>query len=612
MIGDFTDVQNALFERVVVTSPLTVSPTTSVSETIAKMHQSRSSYAVIVEQQPASQPPEQPPEQRLIGVFTERDLVRAVALEQSFAEQSFDELPITSVMARQMPTVLKRNVTSAINLFVQMRQQNLRYLPVVDDSGYIAGMITQDSIIQALDSENSQKVVALLQHEAMQLRAENRILLEARNPELEQAQLDLNSQLENRRREQQSTRKDLEAAYDALERSHNALSVTNQELQSTKRRLQQINAELEGQVERRTSDLRQAESRWRSFLEEVHLVVIGLDLDGKVNYANPFFLWLTGYSAEEVLEKYWFDDFIPEAEYEQTYEYFQTFVNNRELPLRYQNAILTRSGSERIIAWHNVAMRDRTNRIIGTMSIGEDITDRLVVDRMKGEFVSVVSHELRTPLTAIHGGLNLITSGLVASDSQTGKDLLQVAADSSERLVRLVNDILELERLESGKAQINQAEVNSQTLTVQAALAFQVVASSKEIAIETHDPGLMLMADCDHLMQVLANLLDNAIKFSPNNTTIELNVERHHLSRQKPEALFKVKDEGRGIPSEDLLEIFERFTQVNYADSREMGGTGLGLAICHNIIRQHGGEIWVESRLGTGSCFFFTVPLSTQ
>jgi PAS domain S-box-containing protein len=608
MIGDFTDAQSTLFERVVITSPLTVSPATAVSETIAKMHQARSSYAVIVEQPPASQPSKQ----RLVGLFTERELVRAVASEQSLAKHSFDESPITSVMARQMPTVLKRNVTSAINLFVQMRQQDLRYLPVVDDSGYIAGLITQDSIIQALDSENSQKVVALLQHEVMQLRAENRILLEARNPELEQAQLDLDGQLKNRRREQQSTKKDLEAAYDALERSHNALSVTNQELQSTKRRLQQINAELEGQVERRTSDLRQAESRWRSLLEEVHLVVIGLDLDGKVNYANPFFLWLTGYSAEEVIEKYWFDDFIPEAEYEQTYEYFQTFVNNRELPLRYQNAILTRSGSERIIAWNNVAMRDRTNRIIGTMSIGEDITDRLVVDRMKGEFVSVVSHELRTPLTAIHGGLNLITSGLVASDSQTGKDLLQVAADSSERLVRLVNDILELERLESGKAQINQAEVNSQTLTAQAVRTFQVVASSKEITIEIHDPGLILMVDCDRLMQVLTNLLDNAIKFSPNNTTIELSVERRHPSRQKPKALFKVKDEGRGIPSEDLLEIFERFTQINYADSREMGGTGLGLAICHNIIRQHGGEIWVESRLGTGSCFFFTVPLSTQ
>ena len=112
-------------------------------------------------------------------------------------------------------------------------------------------------------------------------------------------------------------------------------------------------------------------------------------------------------------------------------------------------------------------------------------------------------------------------------------------------------------------------------------------------------------------MQVLTNLLDNAIKFSPENATILISVEKTSLSPEKGEAaaLFKVKDQGRGIPSENLSEMFERFTQINYDDSREKGGTGLGLAICHNIVRQHGGRIWVKSKLGEGSCFFFTVPL---
>ena len=746
MLDDFTGTGLSLFDRVVITSPLTVSPATSVTDTVAKMHQSRASYAIVIDSQQTEQTANSSDKQHPMGLFTERDLVRAVALEQSL-----DELPIASVMSTQMPTVLTKNVTSATELFTYMRQQNVRYLPVVSSSGQpagmitkqslrqsltapsllkfrlvsdvmvtqvvclpqtepvirvaqlmasqniscvvaaaadnsptgiitvrdivqfkalgldlrstcveqvmstpllpvsaqdslwvahqkmnqhrvrrlvvfdsqrqLAGLITEDRILQAISPKDSQQMLALLQKEVMQLRSENQMLLEARNRELEKAQLDLSARLENKQVEQQKIQVQLEAAYAELEKSHNQLRETNKalsaalkELKSNKQKLQQTNTELESEVESRTSDLLRAEGRWHSLLEEVHLVVIGLDLDGRVNYANPFFLRLTGYSAEEVLENYWFKDFVPHNEFEHTYEYFQSFIDDAELPLRYQNAILTRSGSERMIAWHNVALRDRTNSIVGTMSIGEDVTDRLEVDRLKGEFVSVVSHELRTPLTAIHGSLNLITSGLVSSESPQGQELLQVASKSSQRLVRLVNDILELERLESGKAQIHTGKVASQELTSQVARTFKVTADSQNITIDISDPGLELMADSDRLIQVLTNLLDNAIKFSPKNTTIRLSIERQSVASTQGvrAALFMVKDEGRGIPSEDLSEIFERFTQVNYADSREKGGTGLGLAICHNIIRQHGGEIWVESTLGEGSCFFFTVPLFTQ
>ncbi|MEO0644930.1 MAG: ATP-binding protein [Cyanobacteria bacterium J06650_10] len=617
---DFTGAEDTLFEQVVITSPLTVSPTASVTETIAKMHQQRSSYAIIADRQPTPQREDQRLKQHLLGLFTERDLVRAVTSQQPFAE-----VEITAIMDAQAPTILKKDITSATAIFRLMRQQKVRHLPVIKANGLLAGLITQDSILQALNSENSQQMVALLQQEIMQLRTENQTLREARNRELEQwqslscgeSQLSLSSRLENKQLEQQQPQEQLEMTYHELEKSHDALSKTNtelnetlQELQSTKQTLQQTNIELEHRVDQRTSDLLRVEGRWRSLLEEVPLVVIGLDLEGKVNYANPFFLQITGYSAEEVLERSWFKNFVPHDEQDHTYQYFQTFINSREIPLHYQNEILTRSGSARMIAWHNVTLRDRINNIIGTMSIGEDITDRLAVDRMKGEFVSVVSHELRTPLTAIHGGLKLITSGLVASDSLQGKELLQVAAESSQRLVRLVNDILELERLESGKAQLSRKRILSQEITAQVARVFKVAASTKQIAIAISDPGLVLMADCDRLIQVLTNLLDNAIKFSPKSTTIKLSVEHRYASaKEEATALFKVKDEGKGIPSEDLLEIFKRFTQVNYDDSREKGGTGLGLAICHNIIRQHGGKIWVESTLGKGSCFYFTVPL---
>ena len=238
------------------------------------------------------------------------------------------------------------------------------------------------------------------------------------------------------------------------------------------------------------------------------------------------------------------------------------------------------------------------------------LAERLSIDRMKGEFVSVVSHELRTPLTAIHGGLQLITMGLVSADSQQGQELLQIAADSSQRLVRLVNDILDLERLESGRTVLEWAPVSSRQLTEQAVWMSQGVAEERQITIMLQDPDLMLMADGDHLIQVLTNLLDNAIKFSPEHATVWLSVEPDDPAGTM--ALFKVRDEGKGIPAANLADIFDRFTQVNYSDTRERGGTGLGLAICHNIIGQHGGKIWADSRLGQGSCFCFTVPLMPE
>ena len=178
--------------------------------------------------------------------------------------------------------------------------------------------------------------------------------------------------------------------------------------------------------------------------------------------------------------------------------------------------------------------------------------------------------------------------------------------------MRLVNDILELERLESGKVLLQKDRVNTRSLTQQAVETLQVAAREKGITLTVSDPGLSMVADGDRLVQVLTNLLDNAIKFSADNSTIWFSVElRAEETKNRPTmALFEVRDQGRGIPSENLSEIFGRFTQVNHSDSREKGGTGLGLAICKNIVEQHEGSIWVSSELGGGSCFQFTIPLN--
>lgn len=359
------------------------------------------------------------------------------------------------------------------------------------------------------------------------------------------------------------------------------------------------------------ADLYQAEHRWRTLLENVPLIVIGLDIDGRVIYANPFLLHLTGYTATDILGKDWFEQFIPSSERPQLTQYFQQLLTQSDAPARYQNTILMRSGEKRTIVWHNTVLRASNGTIAGSMSIGEDITERLVIDRMKSEFITLVGHELRTPLTSIYGGLQLLTKGLVVSESEQGQQLLQTAVKSSQRLIKLVEDILDFEYLESGKSPLQKQPIQTKDLTLRAIQALQSMADRAGIRIEANDPGFEFIADDQRIHQVLTHLLNNAIKFSPTGTTIWLTVSKYSSSatdQTEPAVLFSIRDQGPGILSEKLDAIFDRFLQGDSSDTRSQGGAGLGLAICRKIIEQHGGKIWAESIPGEGSCFYFTLP----
>ena len=233
------------------------------------------------------------------------------------------------------------------------------------------------------------------------------------------------------------------------------------------------------------------------------------------------------------------------------------------------------------------------------------MTERYAISRMKEEFIAVVSHELRTPLTAIHGGLNLLSTGLVDASCDRGKHIIQIAAQSAERLVRLVNDILELERLESGKIQLVKESIAVRDVLRQATEQMQVIANRAGVRLEVSDLDGTCWIDRDRMIQVLINLLGNAIAFSEGGSTVWL--EASWLDAAGT-ILFEVRDRGRGIPADKLETIFERFHQVDASNSRKKGGTGLGLAICRSIIEQHGGQIWAQSTLGEGSRFYFTLP----
>ncbi len=347
--------------------------------------------------------------------------------------------------------------------------------------------------------------------------------------------------------------------------------------------------------------------RWQSLLDNVRLVVVGLTAKGIVEYVNPFFLEITSYEITEVIGKDWFNNFLPQSDQDKLK---QTFINAlidnetfHDFLNYYQNPIITKSGEERMIAWNNTTLHNSENEIIGTLSIGEDITDKLKVDKIKSEFISIVSHELRTPLSSIRGALGLLASGVLESKPDTAKHMLHIAVSDTERLVRLVNDILDLERLESSRITLNCLWYDVPELCRQALETMQPLANDHHIQIVSNVPSLQIWCDRDRLVQTIVNLLSNAIKFSPPDSEIRVDV---HSTTQ--DILFQISDQGRGIPESSLERIFERFHQVDASDSRQKGGTGLGLAICRSIIQQHGGKIWAESVLSQGSTFSFTIP----
>ncbi|MEL7330110.1 MAG: HAMP domain-containing sensor histidine kinase, partial [Cyanobacteria bacterium J06559_1] len=277
------------------------------------------------------------------------------------------------------------------------------------------------------------------------------------------------------------------------------------------------------------------------------------------------------------------------------------------------------------------ANRNNKKQVKGFFALTTDISDRKAIERMKDEFIAVVSHELRTPLTSIHTSLKLLATGRLGELSDDGKQMLEVADENTDRLVRLVNNVLDLQRIESGEVTMDTYACDAAQLLEQAAEAMQTLAQQHDIKIQTQSVSLSLWVDPDYIIRTLTNLIGNAIKFSDPHTLIHLSVEPYietkqikkkqikkkqmktnHKTLTKPaykQALFCVQDHGQGIPANKLPVIFERFQQVDSSDSREKGGTGLGLTICRKIVEQHGGKIWAESQLGQGSRFYFTVPL---
>ena len=265
--------------------------------------------------------------------------------------------------------------------------------------------------------------------------------------------------------------------------------------------------------------------------------------------------------------------------------------------------------SERPYRWVSVSYQPdiHEGNVRGCFALTQDISDHKAADQLKDEFVSVVSHELRTPLTSIHGSLKLLTTGQLGQLEPQGQELLEIALNNTERLTRLINDVLDLERIESGRIKMIKVRCQVSDVLHQAAQAMMPMARTHGVKLQVAPIETYIYADPDHIEQTLTNLLSNAIKFSPRGEIVLL-----RAMEQPRQVLFKVIDHGRGIPEDKLETIFERFQQVDASDTRKHGGTGLGLAICREIVQHHDGRIWVTSIHGQGSTFCFTLPKTSN
>lgn len=232
-----------------------------------------------------------------------------------------------------------------------------------------------------------------------------------------------------------------------------------------------------------------------------------------------------------------------------------------------------------------------------------DITARQELDRVKREFLSVVSHELRTPLASIRGALALLEGGVAGALAPDGARMVNIALLSSERLSRLLDDLLDLERLTTGRAQFNPAALRVRDLIEIASNEMSGLAVHQGVELVVGRAEGVVWADPDRMVQLLANLLHNAVKFSAPGRAVTVSAS---ISDDFVE--LSVADQGRGIPPDQLERIFDPFVQVDSSDSRQINGTGLGLAICRDLVQQHGGRIWVVSTPGEGSDFRFTLP----
>ena len=374
---------------------------------------------------------------------------------------------------------------------------------------------------------------------------------------------------------------------------------------SDSRELATVTAESRRRVEAAHADL-------LAMLETTPAALMIFDLDGSVRLRNRAATEVLGIEPQnpELRKNYWSrfkrvakdGSLIPPGQWVSARALRGETVSNHELEIHHPD------GRVYPIIASGAPLKNELGHVTGAVVAFQDISRLREVDRMKEEFVSIVSHELRTPLTSIRGSIQLVLGEQDAVPDAEYRNLLQIALNNCERLVRIINDILDVSKIESGNLPLHKKAVNIAELIRQAVDVVRGPADNAGVRIDVKLPGDLrpVMVDQDRIVQALVNLLSNAVKFAPGGSTV-----RVAALAGAQAVTVSVSDEGEGIAPENLSRLFRKFQQVDSSSSRRKGGTGLGLAITKAIVEQHGGRIFVDSELNKGTRFSIVLPVAT-
>ncbi|HEX8361729.1 MAG TPA: ATP-binding protein [Longimicrobium sp.] len=346
-----------------------------------------------------------------------------------------------------------------------------------------------------------------------------------------------------------------------------------------------------------TSSLADAEARYRNLVEGATDLICQTDLWGRVSYANPAATALLG--AELVGRE--FMELVRPDHRDEVRSFYCDQIRRRK-PATVREIPLVLNGVERWIE-QRAQLVVMLGKVQGLTGIARDVTERRAHEQLKDDLVSVVSHELRTPLTAIRGSLGLLCGGVLQAYPERAARMAQLALSNAERLGRLIDDMLDLEKLSSGKLEIDRRPFSLREIVKETVDTVRPLFEQGDLLLVVNVPDMIACVDPGRVGQVLTNLVSNAAKFSRRGGTVWIEADD-----VAGDLRLRVRDHGRGIPADKLESIFERFQQVDSSDSREKGGTGLGLPICRNIVKLHGGSVWAESSPGKGSTFTALFP----
>ena len=364
--------------------------------------------------------------------------------------------------------------------------------------------------------------------------------------------------------------------------------------------------DMRNKIQATLDELKNKEKMQRAILETAPDAIITMNEKGIVNSFNPGAEIIFQYRADEVVGKN-IKVLMSESIAEKHDEYISSFNYDESSPMvmKEREVIGRRKDSSEFSVELNVNAGEIDGELLFT-GILRDITERKKVDRLKDEFVSTVSHELRTPLTAIKGSLELVTNGLNLDLPEAARSMLDIANRNVKRLLTLINDILDVSKLESGEINFVFDNIEIKNFLSECISINQEYAKEHNTVFELtrSDDNIWVCADKDRLQQVLSNLLSNAAKYSPENISVEISTEVLDGAIH-----IYVRDFGPGVPVEFRDKLFEKFTQSSSGDTRRVGGTGLGLNISQMIVNRLGGQIGFRPNDNNGSIFYVTLPI---